>query len=160
MRSNRAGRTNESNPLQITICEGFFFSPHGHKKRFFTADKTPTYRLLNADAPTPFGFSTPTDPFVSLHIPLCPGMWVVISPPQSGREGRPCPCLWLWRRAQERRTPHRVDLSLAEGFSGFLPLPVGFMRDGCGGWCWLVSDKARGGTAIRANPSACRMSFQ
>ena len=28
MRSNRAGRTSEINPLQMAICEGFFFSPH------------------------------------------------------------------------------------------------------------------------------------
>ena len=28
MRSNRAGRTSEINPLQMAICEGFFLSPH------------------------------------------------------------------------------------------------------------------------------------
>ena len=40
---------------------------------------------------------------------------------QSGREGSPCPCLWLRRRAQEG--PRRTGwlFTLAEGFPGFLP---------------------------------------
>ena len=41
MRSNRAGRTSEINPLQMTVCEGVFFSPHhsphGYKNQTFSS---------------------------------------------------------------------------------------------------------------------------
>ena len=41
MRSNRAGRTSEINPLQMAVCEGFFFSPHhsphGYKNQTFSS---------------------------------------------------------------------------------------------------------------------------
>ena len=92
----------------------------------------------------------PPYPFISRHIPLCPGMWVRI-PKAASQEEKEARAPASGSGEGHRKGPRCTGwlFTLAADFPGFLPLPVGLMRDGCGGWCWLVSDKARGGTATR-----------